>query len=128
MYSRVSLQRLCWPVLSCVMESKAAPTQSSCPSGTDRFFLRHSWHFVPGYSHASLRDNKSPAMTIKLALMLHHPGKLFGCGMQSVNDPPNRICRAFSACVLSTNLSWASQAQPRLSSVSASPLFESFLA
>ena len=24
--------------------------------------------------------------------------------MQSVNDPPNRICRAFSACVLLTNL------------------------
>ena len=34
--------------------------QSSSPSGTDRFFLRLSWHFVPGYSHASLRDNKSP--------------------------------------------------------------------
>ena len=37
-------------------ESTAAPTRSSCPSGTDRFFLRHSWHFVPGYSHESLRD------------------------------------------------------------------------
>jgi hypothetical protein len=22
--------------------------------------LRHSWHFVPGYSHESLRDNRSP--------------------------------------------------------------------
>jgi hypothetical protein len=42
------------------MESKAAPTQSSFPSGTDRFFLRHTWHFVPGYSRESLRDNKSP--------------------------------------------------------------------
>ena len=60
MFSRVSLQRSRWHVLSSVTESKAAPTQSSCPSGTDRFFLRHSWHFVPGYSHASLRDNKSP--------------------------------------------------------------------
>ena len=60
MFSRLSLQRSCWHVLSSVMESKAAPTQSSCPSGTDRFFLRHSWHFVPGYSHESLRDNKSP--------------------------------------------------------------------
>src|SRR5215467_4303421 len=60
MFSRVSLQRSCWPVLSSVMESKAVPTQSSCPSGTDRFFLRHSRHFVPGYSHESLRDNKSP--------------------------------------------------------------------
>jgi len=48
MFSRVSLQRSCWPVLSSVMESKAVPTQSSCPSGTDRFFLRHSRHFVPG--------------------------------------------------------------------------------
>src|SRR5262249_6636894 len=105
MVARVSLQRSCWHVLSPVMESKAAPTQSSCPSGTVRFFLRHSWHFVPGYSRASLRDNKSPAMTIKLALMLHHPGKLFGFGMQSANDPPNRICRAFSACVLLTNFS-----------------------
>jgi hypothetical protein len=37
-----------------------APTRSACPSGTDRFFLRHSRHFVPGYSHESLRDNKSP--------------------------------------------------------------------
>jgi hypothetical protein len=55
-----SLQRSCWHVLSSVMESTAAPTQSSCPSGTDRFFLRHSRHFVPGYSHQSLRDNESP--------------------------------------------------------------------
>src|SRR5262249_43529387 len=89
MFSRLSLQRSCWYVLSSVMESKAAPTQSSCPSGTDRFFLRLSWHFGPGrlrrlrrarqpgvcatiffgrdvgfaesgYSHESLRDNKSP--------------------------------------------------------------------
>ena len=67
-YSRVSLQRACWHVLSSVMESKATPTQSSCPFGTDRFFLRHSRHFVPGYSHASLRDNRR-AITIKLALM-----------------------------------------------------------
>jgi len=52
MYSRVSLQRSCWHVLSSVMESKAAPTQSSCPSGTDRFFLRHSRHFVPGYDRS----------------------------------------------------------------------------
>ena len=28
--------------------------------GTDRFFLLHSRHFVPGYPHESLRDNKSP--------------------------------------------------------------------
>jgi hypothetical protein len=27
---------------------------------------------------------------------LHHPARLFDCGMQSVNHPPNRICRAFS--------------------------------
>ena len=61
MYSRVGLQRSCWHVLSSAMESTtAALTQSSCPSGTDRFFLRHSRHFVPGYSHASLRDNGSP--------------------------------------------------------------------
>jgi hypothetical protein len=60
MYSRVSLQRSCWHVPSSAMESKASPTQSSCPSGTDRFFSRHSRHFVPGYSHESLRDNKSP--------------------------------------------------------------------
>ena len=52
-----SLQRSCWHVLSSVMESTAAPTQSSCPSGTNRFFLRHSRHFVSGYSHQSLRDN-----------------------------------------------------------------------
>ena len=91
-YSRVSLQS--WHVLSSVMEPKAAPTPSSCPSETDRFFLRHSRHFVPGrlrrlrrarqpgvcatiffgrdvgfaesgYSHESLRDNKSqPIETI----------------------------------------------------------------
>src|SRR5215469_7956726 len=60
MYSRVSLQRSCWHVLGSVIESTAAATQSSCPFGTDRFFLRHSRHFVLGYSHASLRDNKSP--------------------------------------------------------------------
>jgi len=60
MYSRVSLQISCWHVLSSVMESTAAPTQSSCPSRTDRFFLHHSRHFVPGYFHESLRDNKSP--------------------------------------------------------------------
>jgi hypothetical protein len=60
MYSRFGLQRSCWHGLSSVPESTAAPTQSSCPSGTDRFFLRHSRHFVPGYSHESLRDNKSP--------------------------------------------------------------------
>jgi hypothetical protein len=60
MYSGVRLQRSCWHVLSSVMESRAAPTQSSCPSGTDRFLLRPSRHFVPGYSHESLRDNKSP--------------------------------------------------------------------
>ena len=60
MYSRVGLQRSCRHVLSSVMESRAAPTQSSCPSGTDRFFLLHSRHFVPGYSHESLRDNQSP--------------------------------------------------------------------
>src|SRR5215469_7780810 len=52
-YSRVSLQRSCWHMLGLVMESTAAPTQSSCPSGTDRLFLRHSRHFVAGYSHAS---------------------------------------------------------------------------
>ena len=56
---RFSRVRSCWHVLSSVMESKAAPTQSSGPSGTDRFFLRHSRHFVPGYSHESLRDNSS---------------------------------------------------------------------
>src|SRR5215467_1033165 len=56
---RFSRVRSCWHVLSSVMESKAAPTQSSCPSGTDRFLLRHSRHFVPGYSHKSLRDNSS---------------------------------------------------------------------
>src|SRR5262245_35341357 len=67
-YSRVSRQRSCWHVLSSVLESKAAPTQSSCPSGTDRFLLRHSRHFVPGYSHESLRDNESPGDTIELAL------------------------------------------------------------
>src|SRR5215469_874531 len=61
MYSRVSLQRSCGHVLGSVMESTAAPTQSSCPSGTDRFFLRHSRHFVPSCSHKSLRDNKSPS-------------------------------------------------------------------
>ena len=60
MYSRVSLQRSCGHVLGSVMESTAAPTESSCPSGTDRFFLRHSRYFVPGYSHESLRDNNSP--------------------------------------------------------------------
>ena len=60
MYSRLSLQRSCWHVLSSVLDSNAAPTQSSSPSGTDRFFLRYSRHFVPGYSHESLRDNKSP--------------------------------------------------------------------
>src|SRR5262249_2744957 len=38
MYSRVSLQRS--HVFSSVMESKATPTQSSYPPGTDRFFLR----------------------------------------------------------------------------------------
>jgi len=27
---------------------------------------------------------------------LHHPARLFGGGMRSINDPPNRICRAFS--------------------------------
>src|SRR5262249_12445403 len=63
MYSRVSLQRSCGHVLGSVMESTAAPTQSSCPSGTDRFFLRHSRHFVPGYSHESLRDNKVVSVT-----------------------------------------------------------------
>ena len=47
-------------LLSSVMDSTAASTQSSCPSRTDRFFLRHSRHFVLGYSHESLRDNKSP--------------------------------------------------------------------
>ena len=63
MYSRVSLQRSCWHVLSSVMESKtAAPTQSSCPSGTDRFFLGHSRHFVPGYSHKSLRTISRPTV------------------------------------------------------------------
>jgi hypothetical protein len=60
LYWRVGLQRSCRHLLSSVMESTAAPTQSSCPSGTDRFFLRHSRHFVPGYSQESLRDNKSP--------------------------------------------------------------------
>ena len=59
MYSHVRPQRSCGHVLGSVMESTAAPTRSSCPSGTDRFFLRHSRHFVPGYSHQSLRDNKS---------------------------------------------------------------------
>jgi len=102
MFSRVSLQGSCWHVLSSVVESKAAPTRSSCPSGTDRF-LRHSWHFVPGrlrrlrrarqpgvcatiffgrdvgfaesgYSHKSLRDNKSRAITIKSALVGFSPG------------------------------------------------------
>src|SRR5690349_13060337 len=38
-YSRVSLQRSCWHVLSSVLESKAAPTPSTCPFGTDRFWL-----------------------------------------------------------------------------------------
>src|ERR1700757_4411276 len=33
-YSRVSLQRSCWHLLSSVLESKAAPTPSSCPSET----------------------------------------------------------------------------------------------
>jgi hypothetical protein len=42
MYSRVSLRRSCWHVLSSVLESKAVPTPSSCPSGTERFSLRHS--------------------------------------------------------------------------------------
>ena len=60
MFSRLSLQRSCWHALSSVLESKAAPTQSSCPCGTDRFFLCHSRHFVPGYVHESLRDNESP--------------------------------------------------------------------
>jgi len=59
-YSRVGLQRSCGHLPSSVMDSTAAPTQSSCPSGTDRFFLHHSRHFVPGYSHESLWDNKSP--------------------------------------------------------------------
>jgi len=48
MYSRVGLQRSCGHLLSSVMDSTAAPTRSSCPSGTDGFFLRHSRHFVPG--------------------------------------------------------------------------------
>jgi hypothetical protein len=29
-------------------------------AGTDRFFLPHFRHFVPGYSQESLRDNSSP--------------------------------------------------------------------
>jgi hypothetical protein len=36
---------------------------------------------------------------------LRHSARLFRCGMQSVNDLPNRICRAISAGVLLTNLS-----------------------
>jgi predicted PurR-regulated permease PerM len=38
-YSRVSLQRSSGHVLSSVLESKAAPTPSSRPLGTDRFWL-----------------------------------------------------------------------------------------
>src|SRR5215469_6543871 len=64
MYSRVGLQRSCWHVLSSVTESTAAPTQSSCPPGTDRFFLRHSRHFVPGYRavEALITAGESPAL------------------------------------------------------------------
>jgi hypothetical protein len=27
----------------------------------------------------------------------HRPARRFGCGLQSVNHPPNRICRGFAA-------------------------------
>jgi hypothetical protein len=49
--------------------------------------LRHSWHFVPGYSHESLRDNKSPAPpeprlgrsgSIELAEVLALPSASYG--------------------------------------------------
>ena len=90
MFSHVSLQRSCGHVLGSVMESKAAPTQSSCPSGTDRFFLHHSWHFVPGYSHESLRDNKSPLRS-KIRQTSSHPGALFRkqlCNLHCVQGSP----------------------------------------
>jgi hypothetical protein len=69
MYWRVSLQRSCWHVLGSVMESTPAPTQSSCPSGTDRFF-----YDIPGTScQATLMSPSGTisrrAITINLALI-----------------------------------------------------------
>src|SRR5215471_18396021 len=51
MYSRVSLQRSCWHVLSSVMESKAVPRQSSCPSGT---IIRRAITIEPCWSYERL--------------------------------------------------------------------------
>jgi len=92
MYSRIVLQTPCWHVLSSVMESTAALTQSSCPSGTDRFLLRHSRHFVPGYYHA-VPPGQGRQTPIKLTLMESRPTPADRAGKFALGQQPPFVGR-----------------------------------